>query len=257
MRLSSTKVRAKEARENQPEKAAKLPENLQEFLQQLEMPDPFGRPGVRFLGKRGDCQSLCFYATGKEQSFLNAGYAAGQTAAYLRFLGSEVHIRSEKRRLRSGMGRNTDIAILTYLMPKWKAEDVRANENGKNDPFLFGEWGKDWNKKLLNMVNKDSDFRPAAVRLECSDDMIRVTANPSPVKREEQCEFEAGVALADVMATGERMWMDLDMQVIEHATEQGSRHCTVLVFQSQRVVRQETQQTANTVPVNQAFSIAR
>ncbi len=257
MRLSNSKVRAREAKTNDPEiRSVSLPENLQEFLQQLEMPDPFGRPGVRFLGRKGDCQSLCFYAPGKEQSFLNAGYAAGQTAAYLRFLGSEVHIRPEKRHLRSGMGK-TDIAVLTYLMPKGKAADAAAKENSRVDPFLFGEWGKDWNRKLLNMVNKESDFKSSAVHLECSDDMIRVTANPSPVKREKQCEFEAGVALAEVMATGERMWMDLEMQVIEHATEQGGRHCTVLVFQSQRIVRPETQATENAVPVNQAFSIAR
>ncbi len=252
MSLFSILVKAKDT------KNEVLPDNLQEFLQQLVMPEPFGRPGFRLIEERGNSHSLCFYAPGSEPSYLNAGYTAGQAASYLRFLGADVHLRLVRHRFRPAKGRNSDIAVLTYSMPKKEDEPEKSNEGGKTYPFLFSEWGRDWNKKLLDMVIKSPEIKFGVVHMECGDNMIRLTTNPTPVKREDQCEFEAGVALANVMVTGERMWMDLDMQVTEHATDHGSRQCTVCVFPTnQGRILTKTEAPKKTISMSQAFSSVR
>ncbi len=242
------------------------------FAESVELPKRPVRIRVKLLdltkkqtgGKMGSAPYyLLVYSDGQEHGCLNAGFAAGQTASYLRFMGLA--------------------AVVPYSLPGWVHQDKIVDsltaemEDGSSDqgtvrdldrdmvcraviafghtlsgafgrkqqepaerPCVYRDFRDKWADEVLKYTKGRFPMRMAAIRIECREDRICLMKKAGGSRKTAVSELEAGIAAANIMTAAEELWMELAV------VDTGEKRCLISICRSRDLpgIEKAAQETA-------------
>lgn len=165
---------------------------------------------------------LQFFSDGSLEECLNAGYAAGQTAAYLRFRGIAAVIPD---------------TVPEWLQPK-RAEDMHCSvvlafggkeakqKNSKKSleqehPCIRIEKEQAWSGEILDFIKKQGMVRPEYTHMVFRNGSIHFLLKTTARRHPQQAAVDAGIQIANVMAAADELWIDLETVKQKEITEAG------------------------------------
>ncbi len=207
-------------------------EPVQEFLQEeldpalldsvlryagrLTLPDASASLAYRLAGQPGQDGRkngaapyyLVLSTPGKD--FFSLGYAAGQLALFLRFLGLAARILRElPPSLRTEAERGRCSAALAFGAAVPDGERRKKTAAPSERPCVCREFANNWDAEVLSDARTKLRVSAGAARVLCRDGCIHFMAGATPARKMAAAQFETGIALANVMAAGEELWIDL------------------------------------------------
>lgn len=200
------------------------------YVEHLSLPEASGTVQVQLLeelekGTGSVPYYLLFYTDGTEAGYLNAGYAAGMAAYFLRFQGIRASVlRESPIRLNkteyTGMRCTGAIAFGNEL----KEKSVYSRSVSEPElPCILKEQREHWIEEVLGFAKEHFSAGMGAVQIIRQDDWIHFVKKPAGRRNSYASMFEAGAAIAGIMAAAEELWLDLammDVQEILEETEQ-------------------------------------
>ena len=214
-----------------------LLDSVKTFTENLALPDQSGRIRVRMASKgdRGNRRSrersvyyLLVFADGGERNYLNAGYAVGQMAMFLRFRGIEasvLHALPEWMEKESYEGMKCVAAVAFGMAVRGQHRSVTSHE----DKSCVCSRKENWYDQVLTYSKKRYPAGARAVKTVLSDDEIHFLVKTSSSKKAAVYEFEAGVAIASFMEAAEELWIDLELVRIPKYSQSAVRGAQYLV----------------------------
>ena len=152
---------------------------------------------------------LLIGAAQDEQGYLDAGYAAGQVAAYLRFLGlSACILRSPAPWMHRELGGACLVAVSFGREAQGR---FRKKQGAAEQPCISCEYRKNWTDEVSAYVKKRFPAQSGLIRTVYREDHICLNARSSAARRSAAVWLEAGIAAAGMMAAAEALWIDLVM----------------------------------------------
>ena len=192
-------------------------EGIVEYTEQLELPAPSGRVCVQLMEEleKGTCgvpYYLLLFTDGTEEGYLNAGYASGLAASFLRFQGITASIlrESPRRTLRAEYRGMQCTAALAFGYEKKDTERDRAGADD-DQPCILREQRDHWAEEVLSFALDHFSGAMGSVRLIRQDKWIHFMRKTSSRKNAASAMFDAGAAVAAVMSSAEELWIDLKL----------------------------------------------
>lgn len=175
------------------------------------------------VDRRGEAPYyLLFFSDRSREGWLNAGYAAGQTAAYMKFQGIAASVLREvpeemKKKRENGL---RCAAVLAFGCQETGSRRSKA-ASGQEASCIRVERGGQWSEELLEAMKKQgltgTEFTHMAVRGGQIHFLLKASARKHP----QQAAVDAGVLIAGIMAAAEELWIDLELVKQKGITEEG------------------------------------
>lgn len=167
-----------------------------------------GGTGGRWGRSKQPLYYLLIYAAELPYAYLNAGYIAGQTLAYLRFMGIPASIpEMVPVWARPEEGRSCLAAVA--FGGKSMAEYSSASAKEEEFPCICHDYQERWPEEVLRYTKKRFPASLRAVRIVREDDRLSIVPRMISGKREAMVQREAGLAAARIMSAAEELWIDL------------------------------------------------
>lgn len=154
---------------------------------------------------------LLFFTDGTEEGYLNAGYASGMTSYFLRFQGIAASVlRESPMRIHKTeyMGMRCTAALAFGYEPKGRDAHKR-NVRETEAPCILKEQRDHWEDEVLNFAKEHFEAIMSSVQVIRQDRWIHFMKKTTPRKNAQTTMFEAGAAIAGIMAAAEDLWIDL------------------------------------------------
>lgn len=200
------------------------------FADQIKSPEPAGELTIRLVehlegGKSGRKKMeapyyLQFFSENTREGCLNAGYAAGQTAAYMRFRGISAVIL---RTIPEWMAHRTEDGAECRVVLAFGGKEVLGHRENdwKERSCVHVDSKEHWSEEILEFIKKQgligTEFTHVVFREECLHFLFKTTARKNP----DQAAVDAGILIANIMAAAEELWIDLDFVKKSEITETG------------------------------------
>ncbi|MDY3250182.1 MAG: nitroreductase family protein [Candidatus Choladocola sp.] len=216
-----------------------LLDSVRTFTENLVLPDRDGRIRIRMAAKgnhgnrrRSGERSVYYllvFADGGERNYLNAGYAVGQMAMFLRFRGIEasvLHSLPEWMEKESYEGMKC-VAAVAFGMAVRKQH--RSGTSHEDKSCVCSNRKENWYDQVLSYSKKCYPAGVRAVKAVQSDNEVHFLVKTSSSKKAAVYEFEAGVAIASFMEAAEELWIDLELVRIPQYSQSAMRGAQYLV----------------------------
>lgn len=180
-------------------------------------------------GKAGSSPyCLLVYSDEQEYGYLNAGFVAGQTASYLRFLGITAAVPHnlpgwvyqdrivdslvfEPERESALTAPHTEREMTCRAVVAFghtlSAAGRRRQETER--PCVYRDFRDKWAEEVLKYTRGRFPMRISAIRVECRDNQICLMKKAGSSRRAALSELEAGIAAANIMTAADELWMEL------------------------------------------------
>lgn len=152
----------------------------------------------------GDARYLLIFAGDDRYGYLNGGYAAGQLAAYLRFLGFSAAIWKNPRpwMQREAQAGERCVAAVAF--------GTKETHTGLAERSCISHENRaDWAESVTALAKKEFSAPLGTVRIANGKNCIHLEKRKLPGGRTSLTELEAGIATAHIMAAAEELWVDL------------------------------------------------
>ncbi|MDO4321539.1 MAG: hypothetical protein Q4C61_03340 [Lachnospiraceae bacterium] len=153
---------------------------------------------------------LLIFSGEEEHGFLNAGYAAGQIASYLHFLGITASILPGTAQWMSqgaAEGEKCAVAVAfghaDSLAPRGKTKEKLEH------PCISREYRENWAEEVLDFAKRSYPACSGRVRMLCKKNCICLMPKTLSGRKTAVSELEAGIAAANIMAAAEELWIDV------------------------------------------------
>lgn len=165
---------------------------------------------------------LQFFSDSSREGWLNAGYAAGQTAAYMRFQGIEASVMQN---MPEWMEQNTEngmhcSAVLAFGCQE-KGSHKDKNSEVQDMACVRLENDEHWSEEIFELLKRrgttGTEFTHMAFRENKLHFLLKTSARRYPQK----AAVDAGVLIASIMAAAEELWIDLEFVKQKSITEAG------------------------------------
>lgn len=153
---------------------------------------------------------LLIFSGEEEYGYMNAGYAAGQLASYLHFLGisAQVQLGLEPWMYRQAAEGEKCMAAVAF-----GRADAGASHGKKKKPVehpcISREYREDWAEEVMDFTKKSFPIRTGSVRVLCRNNCICFIPKNFSGRKTVISELETGIAAANVMSAAEELWIDL------------------------------------------------
>lgn len=152
---------------------------------------------------------LLIFAGEEDRKYLNGGYAAGQTAAFLRFLGLQARVMaSVPGWMRDEQKGERCVAAVAFGQTIPDKHHKHKEENHEL-PCICREFSDHWDEEVLELAKEKYPLHLANIRIVRENHCICLMQKSLVGKKTQIAEFEAGVAAAQLMAAAEELWIDL------------------------------------------------
>ena len=192
------------------------------YAEHLALPVPEGEVQVIAAGEKTYASCLLFGTDGTEESCMNAGYLAGQSASYLRFLGMETKI---VKVMPEGVADRApeDMNFIAALV----AEEDGLRERGRRKKApselscIYTETRENWSDELLTFAKARYPKTFRRIRASRKESGIHFVMKRSGRRHAAEEAFEAGLAAANIMTAAEELWVDLEMTRVSASSADG------------------------------------
>lgn len=191
-------------------------DRVMNYAEHLPLLIPTGRVHVQLMeelekGSGRVPYYLLFFTDGTEEDYLNAGYVSSMTAYFLRFqgIGANVMKESPMRLYKTeymGMRCSAALAFGNELRGK---DAHRKNFREMDAPCILKEQRDHWEEEVLNFAKEHFEAIMSSVQVIRQDKWLHFMRKPSGRKSAQATMFEAGAAIAGIMAAAEDLWIDL------------------------------------------------
>lgn len=195
---------------------------------QITLPEPSGKLEIGLLEcaqgrKKGEAPYyLQFFSDNSREGWLNAGYAAGQTAAYMKFRGIGAAVLKEvPEYLQQKKG--NDLQCAAVLAFGYKETDSKRGRtvSFQETSCIRVERGEQWGEEILDYVKASGLAGTEYTHMAFRGGRIHFLLKASARKHPRQAAVDAGVLIAGIMAAAEELWIDLEMVKQKEITEAG------------------------------------
>ncbi len=158
----------------------------------------------------------------EELEYLNAGYAAGQIASYLRFLGIAARVLRDIApwMQQQAQGETKCMAAVAFGRAAMSGSSAKKKETPQH-PCISREYCDEWAEEVLDFAKKSFPIHLGCVRVLSRGNCICVVPKNISGKRSSSSELEAGLAAANVLAAAEELWIELS------AVDTGDARCLI------------------------------
>lgn len=165
---------------------------------------------------------LQFLSDGSEQGCLSAGYAAGQTAAYLRLrgIGAAVCRNFHEWPVRMDQGELQCSALLAFGQKREEGRNRGGNQPERYSCIRVGS-GEKWSEEVLAFAGKRELLGAQYTRVICRGEQMHFMKKASARKHPQQAAVDAGLLMSDVMTAAEELWIDLEIVKQKGIKEEG------------------------------------
>lgn len=194
---------------------------------QITLPEPSGKLEIglheRVRGSRKGKAPyyLQFFSDNSREGWLNAGYAAGQTAAYMKFCGLGAAVLKEiPEHLQKQKDGLTCAAVLAFGC---KAAGSKRGKgfSSQETSCIRMEPGEQWGEEVLGFVKRHGLTGTEFTHMVFRGGRIHFLLKASARKHPQQAAVDAGILIAGIMAAAEELWIDLEMVKQKEITEAG------------------------------------
>lgn len=205
------------------------------YVEHLSLPISAGRIHIEMMeelekGSGSVPYYMLLFTDGTEEDYFNAGYASGMASYFLRFQGISASVlRESPMRLRGAeyKGMRCTAALAFGHEPKSKETHRRAFGETET-PCILREQREEWEEEVLNFSKEHFSAGLSSVQVIRQEKWIHFMRKPSGRKNSLSVMFEAGAAVAGIMASAEELWIDLALVnvqelLLDHAAETGER----------------------------------
>ncbi len=239
--------------------------SLLQFLETLKLPDGStgiraqmwethssrencleGRMGRREFGSAPYC--LLLYAKEGRSQYLNAGYAAGQAEALLRFQGIAASVLREFPERRKDAEHEKELCSAALAFGRRAAHrEVSSDSYEEAFSCFCSSDEENWVEEVLALAKKRCPQGNRHVRIVKKNGELQVMQKESGARRTAASEFEAGLALAAIMTAAEALWIDLEMEC-SPVQQRGNSQYLVSVRKrpERKVLMQRSEETCGT-----------
>lgn len=194
---------------------------------QITLPEPSGKLEIGLLEcvqgrKKGEAPYyLQFFSDNSREGWLNAGYAAEQTAAYMKFCGiGAVVLKEVPEYLQQQKNGLACVAVLAFGCK------AAGSKRGKGTSFqetscIRVEPGEQWGEEVLGFVKRHGMTGTEFTHMVFRGGRIHFLLKASARKYPQQAAVDAGILIAGIMAAAEELWIDLEMVKQKEITEAG------------------------------------
>lgn len=212
------------------------------YVEYLSLPAASGKVQVQLMeelekGSGSVPYYLLLFAEGTEEGYLNAGYAASMASYFLRFQGIQANVLKEsplrlQKREYDGMH---CLAALAFGLEAKKSDLHRSVAAASDIPCILKEQREHWAEEVLNYSKEHFAAAAGAVRIVRQEKWIHFMKKSVSRKNGNAAMFDAGCAIAGVMAAAEELWIDLALVDV----------CTLLHEASETDCEQKVQREKN------------
>lgn len=194
---------------------------------QITLPEPSGKLEIGLQEsaqgrKKGEAPYyLQFFSDNSREGWLNAGYAAGQTAAYMKFCGIGAAVLKE---VPEHLQKQKDgLACAAVLAFGCKAAGSKRGKgfSSQETSCIRMEPGEQWGEEVLGFVKRHGLTGTEFTHMVFRGGRIHFLLKASARKHPQQAAVDAGILIAGIMAAAEELWIDLEMVKQREITEAG------------------------------------
>lgn len=195
---------------------------------------------------------LQFFSDGSQAGCLNAGYAAGQAAAYLKFRGISVPVLDivpEWLQSCETSGEQCS-AVIGFGTQETKSRTAKK-ASAQELPCIRVE-KEQWCAEILEFIKKQGLMRPEYTYMVFRNGGIHFLLKTTARRHPQQAAVDAGIQIANVMTAAEELWIDLETVKQKEITEEGY----LMSVRHKEMQQKETQQKKTLHQVNQQIRYA-
>lgn len=222
-------------------------ERVVNYVEHLKLPVAAGKVQVQLMeelekGSGNVPYYLLLFAEGTEEGYLNAGYAASMTSYFLHFQGIQAKVlRESSLRLQKkeydGMH---CLAALAFGLEAQKGDLHHSMTADSEIPCILKEQREYWMEEVLDYSQTHFSTTAGAVRIVCQEKWIHFMKKSVNRKCENAAMFEAGCAIAGVMAAAEELWVDLALVDVCELLNEASEAAGVSKAQREKCLTSST-----------------
>lgn len=165
---------------------------------------------------------LQFFSDDSVDGCLNAGYVAGQTAAYLRFCGIAVQISDV---IPEWLQDKSARSVCCHSIVMFGGKE-RKTKNGKSNmqqelPCIRIDNEQSWSGEILEFIKAQGMVRPEYTHMVFRNGSIHFLLKTTARRHPQQAAVDAGIQIANVMAAADELWIDLETVKQKEITEAG------------------------------------
>lgn len=192
-------------------------ERAAEYAGRLMLPNPEGHVTLQLEETEPAKVYLLFLTDGTAAGSLDAGYAAGQAAAFLRFQGCEPEIMRGLPGdvLQGFLQKTVPMQCAAGLTFGRKRSGVKHKTEAADRFCICTEKRENWDDELLAFTK--ARYPKTFSWLDVSRKESRIYFSGRRISRKHMCAsaFETGIAISNVMAAADELWLDLEMVQLE------------------------------------------
>lgn len=200
------------------------------YVEHLALLTSGGRVYVQLMEElEKGCGSVPYYllifTEGTEEGYLNAGYASGMASYFLRFQGIAASVlRESPVRLHKTeyMGMHCTAALAFGHETKNRGQH-RNGIRETEQPCILREQRENWEEEVLTFSKEHFSAVMSSIQAVRQEKWIHFMRKPSARKNSFSVMFEAGAAVAGVMAAAEELWIDLAIVNVRDLLQEEAR----------------------------------
>lgn len=165
---------------------------------------------------------LQIFSDGSSEGCLNAGYTAGQTAAYLRFRGISAAIPDiVPEWLQSKPADPLQCSVVLAFGKGSLKEKNNSRDLQQELPCIRIDNEQAWSGEILDFIKKQGMVRPEYTHMVFRNGSIHFLLKTTARRHPQQAAVDAGIQIANVMAAADELWIDLETVKQKEITEAG------------------------------------
>ena len=196
-------------------------ENALLYAEHLDLPEPSGK-AIAYLTEQKKKSAYCirFLSDGTKAGDLDAGYLAGQVAAFLHFQGNtgiRIHrIQENGRDTGTDTSRNDTPWKMRCRAILTSGESEHSGRRKKRmrsqmEPGIYTEKRENWNEELLAYTKLQYPGTYRRLHSSYKDGWIHFSEKRPVGLHSFADAFDAGMAAAQIMAAAEMLWVELEL----------------------------------------------
>lgn len=179
---------------------------------------------------------LLLFTDGTEEGYLNAGYASNMVSYFLRFQGIGASVlRESPMRLHRAEYKGMRCTAALAFGYETKSKSVRHRDAERTEsPCILKEQREHWEEEVLNFAKEHFAAVMSSVQIVRQEKWIHFMRKPAGRKNSTASMFEAGAAIAGIMAAAEELWIDLSLVNVQELIAEETGEAKVLTARDSR-----------------------
>lgn len=163
-----------------------------------------------------------FWAEESRENCLNVGYAAGQTASYLKFCGiPAVILRTVPEELQEHSEKTEGMSCVAALAFGYREPGAKCRRYSEDSLCIRKEAGDKWSEEVLSLAARRRMAASEYTQVICKNGVVYFRLKSTAKKHPLCAAVDAGIVIADVMAAADELWIELEMRKQKEISEEG------------------------------------